>query len=85
MTRKRIDPTGSFTATGEDGTPYTVHEFTEIQDIASSVDHDAERQGPKFLEIDLGGGKTEGLTRISKGRYTSPSGKIFRSDDPKAP
>jgi hypothetical protein len=85
MTRKRVDPTGSFTATGEDGTPYPVHEFTEIQDVASSVDHEAERRGPKSLRIDLGGGRTEDLTRISRGRYTSPSGAIFRSDDPNAP
>ena len=85
MTRKRIDPTGSFTVTGEDGDLYTVHEYTEIQDIGTAADPDAERQGPKFLEIDLGGGKTEGLTRISKGRYTPPSGQILQSDDPKAP
>ncbi len=85
MTRKRVDPTGSFTATGEDGKAYTVHEFTEIMDIGTSADPDAERQGPKFLKIDLEGGKTEDLTRIRKGRYTSPSGHIFQSDDPKAP
>ena len=57
MTRKRVDPTGRFTATGEDGRSYTVDVFTEVQDVASSVDPHAERQGPKSLEIDLGGGR----------------------------
>ena len=56
MTRKRVDPTGSFTATGEDGKAYTVHEFTEIQDIATSADPDAERQGPKSSRSTSGEG-----------------------------
>ncbi len=85
MTTKRTDHTGKFTATGEDGRSYYVDEFTEIQNVSSSVDHEAERRGPKSLKIDLGGGRTVDLTRIRKGEYTSPSGEIFRSDDPDAP
>ena len=85
MTTKRIDQTGSFTAIGDDDRPYTILVFTEIVDLGTTGDPDADRQGIKSFKIDLGGGKTEDVDHIGSGQYRTLSGETLRSDDPAAP
>jgi hypothetical protein len=79
---KRVEHTGSFTAVGDDGSPVMVDIFTEIVDVGTFGNPDAEMEGLKRLLTADG----HHVNRLDKGKYqVVNTGQHLSSTDPNAP
>jgi hypothetical protein len=74
---RRIERTGSFRATGEDGGRYTLHVFASLFEAGPP----AGVQGARSIWTEDG----DLLERVGRGEYRTEWGEAFRSDDPDAP
>ncbi len=82
MLAKEIRYTGSFEAVDKDGVVYKINMFTEILDVGTLSDPNAEIEGLKSLKTDNG----HNVNYIKKGEYKIVGLEtMLRSDDPKAP
>ena len=81
MPQKRTARTGTFRAVDKDGKKYTIHEFTNIIDVATRENPGGEAEGTKFLRTSDG----KHVNRMEKGKYEMvfPPTSLT-SDDPNA-
>jgi hypothetical protein len=78
---KRIERTGSFTATDAHGRPHTLHVFISIIDTGPFKGPHAEIMGVQAIRTEDG----EKVSRVGRGEYQILGGETLRSDDSDAP
>ena len=78
---KRIERTGSFTATDEHGERHTLHVFASLVQAGPDAGPKVGTRGMRSIRTEDG----EGVDRIGRGEYRTEWGETLRSDDPDAP
>jgi hypothetical protein len=78
---RRIERTGSFRATGEDGGRYTLHVFSCLLEAGPLDGPQAGSRAIRSIWTEDG----EAVDRVGRGEYRTAWGEILRSDDPGAP